>query len=258
VFVPLLVGKVHHNAPVGFVVAHAALLAAAIWVIARPTPRWTLWLPMAAIPFLYAELPFLMPAFGGGLHDSAVQSWDAGIFGLSPAITLAGRLPLRILSEILHGGYLSYYVLIYGPPLVAWKRCRDEAFEAAVAGVMWTFLICCVVFVVWPVAGPRFLWPAPSGIPSGPIRAFTLLLLQAGSSRGAAFPSSHVAVAVTQTLIALRYQRTVGVVCAVCSVLITIGAVYAGFHYGVDVIAGVALGAVVGGLVLFRGRDPRE
>jgi membrane-associated phospholipid phosphatase len=44
---------------------------------------------------------------------------------------------------------------------------------------------------------------------------------------------------------AFRYQRSVGVVVLVTSVLLIVGAVYGGFHYAIDVLAGASLGFVV-------------
>jgi membrane-associated phospholipid phosphatase len=77
------------------------------------------------------------------------------------------------------------------------------------------------------------------------VRRLVLAILERGSSRGAAFPSSHVAVAVTQALLALRHQPRVGRWVAGVAVGLGAGAVYGGFHYGVDVLAGAALGAAI-------------
>ena len=75
-------------------------------------------------------------------------------------------------------------------------------------------------------------------------------ILAAGSSRGAAFPSSHMAVTVAQTVMAFRWQPKLGAILALVSLLVGVGAVYGGFHYGVDMIAGALLGLVVAGAVL--------
>jgi membrane-associated phospholipid phosphatase len=74
------------------------------------------------------------------------------------------------------------------------------------------------------------------------MRTVVLTILQGGSSRGAAFPSSHVAVAVTQSLVMLRFRRPLGLGVAVTSVLLAFGAVYGGFHYAIDAFAGAAVG----------------
>jgi membrane-associated phospholipid phosphatase len=59
-----------------------------------------------------------------------------------------------------------------------------------------------------------------------------------------------MAVSVAQTVMAFRWQPRVGAILALVSLLVGIGAVYGGFHYGVDMIAGALLGALVAGVVL--------
>jgi membrane-associated phospholipid phosphatase len=165
---------------------------------------------------------------------------------------MAAALPSRALSELLHAGYLSYYALIYAPPLLLYLRGDREGFQRVSATLIAAFAVCFAVFIVFPVAGPRYLWPAPPGIPDGPVRRTALALLTAGSSRGTAFPSSHVAVAVTQTLLALSLQRRVGVVVLVLTALLALGAVYGGFHYAVDVLAGAGVGMALGAISLSK------
>jgi membrane-associated phospholipid phosphatase len=62
-----------------------------------------------------------------------------------------------------------------------------------------------------------------------------------------------MAVSVVQTVLAFRWQPKVGAILALVSVLVGLGAVYGGFHYGVDMIAGAVLGVVVGFAVLKAG-----
>ena len=82
----------------------------------------------------------------------------------------------------------------------------------------------------------------PQGVPDGPVRRLVLALLEAGSSRGAAFPSSHVAVATTQFVMVVRYQPRLSFFVFAISLGLAAGAVYGGFHYAVDALAGVAVG----------------
>ena len=236
-----------------FLVAHAAAVAGLWWSIrpgARTNPLAD-WLPLALVPLLYAELPHLM---GFAVYrDAIVQTSEAAVFGTQPARTLAGAAPSVALSELLHLGYLLYYPIVYVPPLTIYLAGRTEAYGRTLLTVMLTYTLCFVVFVFFPVEGPRYAWGAPAGVPGGPIRALTLAVLEGGSSRGTAFPSSHAAVAVAQAVVALRYQPRVGVVVAVASVFLMVGAVYGGFHYAVDILAGAGLGIVVALAVGLRG-----
>src|SRR5256886_16950942 len=76
---------------------------------------------------------------------------------------------------------------------------------------MVTFYLCYVVFLFFPVAGPRYAFDLAHNAATEiwPARA-TQWLLDRGDSWGAAFPSSHVAAAVVATICALRYWRPLG------------------------------------------------
>ena len=52
-------------------------------------------------------------------------------------------------------------------------------------------------------------------------------------------------------------EVALGVVVAVTSALLMVGAVYGGFHYAVDVIAGALVGAIVA-MVVVLARSPRS
>lgn len=212
------------------------------------------WLPVVAVPFLYAELPTLMVGMGSTYHDATVQRWELGLFGgSSPARTFApsvGRAtPPAVtlaISEVLHAGYLSFYAIIYLPIVVLFARGDRDTFGRALAGLTTIFGVTYVVFVLFPVQGPRYLWPAPTAIPDGLFRALALTVLEGGSSRGTAFPSAHVAIAAMQSLFALQWHRPFGVLLSVLTILLTLGAVYGGYHYAVDVLAGAVLGLAAG------------
>ena len=103
------------------------------------------------------------------------------------------------------------------------------------------YAACFAMYALFPVDGPRFV-RGPSMAQAGPIRTIVMRLLESGSSRGTAFPSSHVAASVVAALCALRHQRRTGLVVAILTVGLAIGAVYGGYHYGVDIVAGALTG----------------
>lgn len=239
------------DARIGFLVAHVAAMLW-LWVAIRQKRTTVIGdlLPLALVPLMYAELPQLMT--GSAYGDPLVQSWEQMVFGTQPARALAATMPYAVVSEVLHGGYLSFYAIVYVPPLVAYVRGRAAAFDAALLAVMSTYAVCYLTFVLFPVEGPRYVWGPPADVPDGPVRSLTLALLERGSSRGTAFPSSHAAVSVAQTIVALRHQREVGTVVAIGTALLMVGAVYGGFHYAVDVIAGAILGTAIAAPVALR------
>lgn len=199
------------------------------------------WLPLISLPFLYGGLPW--STWLQGLHDPTVQLWDRGLFGTDPARTLAGKLPWLLVSELLHLAYLSYYAIIYVPAVFLYlKRERLGGFHHLVLTFTLAMVSCFAVFLTFPVEGPRYAWSAPPGVPHGQVRDLVLMLLEAGSTRGTAFPSSHVALAIAISIAVMKATVRLGVFLAVTTVALGFGAVYGGFHYAVDVLAGAAWG----------------
>jgi membrane-associated phospholipid phosphatase len=241
---PLLFWRTRGPSAPAIAVVHVAA-ALALWWSLRSTSGIAGWLPLLLVPFLYAELPYLIGA-DAVLRDAMVQAWEAALFNGQPARDLAGRVPNTALSELLHLGYLLYYAIVYAPPLLLYLAGRREEFGRTAFALMLTYAVCFTIFALFPVEGPRYAWGAPPSVPAGSIRSLTLAILERGSSRGTAFPSSHVAVASAQAILALRYQRGLGVAVAVTSALLMVGAVYGGFHYAVDVLAGAVIGAAIG------------
>jgi membrane-associated phospholipid phosphatase len=242
----LLIGRA--RVPALDLVLHFVLLLAMIvatWL--PPVPHWLrLWAPLLVLLFLYSEIPTLIAAAGHeSALDSTVVAWERAIFGGQPAIQWAARWRSRAGAELLHGAYLSYYGIIFSVPLGLTLAGRHQDLVEAVLVLMLTFVACFLIYLAFPVAGPRYFWTSPADTVSGPLRATTIWLLEAGSSRGTAFPSSHVAVAATQSVLAVRYFGRIGVLLGILTVALALGAVYGGFHYAVDVLAGAIFGVLV-------------
>jgi membrane-associated phospholipid phosphatase len=232
---------------VAIMATHASLLALMLWAGRSPTPvaKYVLDLmPLVVTPLLYAEIPLLILAVGSSYHDGVVQEWEHLLFRSQPAQTWAAAIPNQFVSEVLHAGYLAYYPLIFVPPLVAYFRGEQRAYWEVVLALTVTYVLCFALFVAWPVQGPRYLWQ-PSSVPCGPMRTLASRLLEVGSSRGAAFPSSHVAIGVVQAAMAVRCRRRWAPGLIFIAALIALGAVYGGFHYAIDVLAGSAVGFTV-------------
>jgi membrane-associated phospholipid phosphatase len=200
-------------------------------------------LPLSTGAFLYVELRWLIPAVGRPHADAVVVSWERLLFPGNPSATWAPAAASPALSELLHFAYASYYALVLVPPLVLYWRGRREGYAATLLALVVVYAICFSIYLVFPVDGPRFLH-GPAAAPNGPVRAFVLHLLAAGSSRGTAFPSSHVAASVVASLCALRFQPRLGAAVALLTAGLALGTVYGGFHYAVDAVAGVAVGGV--------------
>jgi len=243
------------------ILAHiAVLLAMGAVTFVRSVPAWLRsWAPLLLLLFLYSEMPAIIAAAGhAGLRDAPVIAWEAALFGGQPATAWARAWPSALFSELVHGAYLLYYPVIFAVPALLYRRGRRNDYHVAVGILLTTFILCFLSYAAFPVAGPRYLWE--SAAPSGPFRQLSVFLLESRSSQGTAFPSSHVAVATTQAVLATVLLGRRGLWCAAIAIGIAMGAVYGGFHYAIDILAGFVLGILVPavGLPLTRGwRDPQ-
>lgn len=236
--------------------ALAALHLAAVAGIAAAAPRlpvpersWAAFLrlawPLLATPALYLELSVLNQLHFPGYFDAFVRGWEAALFGMQPSVEAGRRLTSLLLSETLHLGYFSYYFIVPAALVASMVFGGRAGLERTAFAVALAFLACYACFAVFPVAGPRYDYPAIDGPQAGGF-FFALVhgVLEAGSSKGTAFPSSHVAAAVTAWLAAGRESRGVLRGLAPFAVALTLGTVYGRFHYAVDAAAGLAVALV--------------
>jgi membrane-associated phospholipid phosphatase len=234
-------------------VAHAVAGALLLRVAAsRPHPSGALravrdFYPLLLLPVFYFEYHWLTQLTGVGPHDAAIAALEQRWFGFQPSQQLHRMWPWPWLSQYLHGAYFCYYAV---PPMLAFTlygRGRWRAFQESLTTVMLSFLACGLVFICYPVAGPYHHFGIPDlGPLGGGLAALAHRVVQAGSSVGTAFPSSHAAVAVAVWMSALRLSPRVFRVQALIVPALLVGTVYGGFHYAVDAAAGAAFGVAAG------------
>ncbi|MGQ0562296.1 MAG: phosphatase PAP2 family protein [Gemmatimonadota bacterium] len=205
------------------------------------------WYALALIPALYTELAVLnVSVFNGRYFDPIIIRWEAALFGGQPFRELATTFPSLAISEPLHFAYLSYYLIIYGPPLYLYLRGRHAEQQHIVFALMLTFFAHYVFFIYFPVEGPRYRLPAPGGeIAEGLFYNVAHRVLEAGSARGAAFPSSHVAVSLVASACAFTMIPLAAPILLLLTSGLALGAVYGGFHYATDALLGFIFGLLL-------------
>jgi membrane-associated phospholipid phosphatase len=235
--------------PAALVISAIVFLVVLLSRRVHPEARaWALF-PLICFPLLYAQVGMLDA--GRLMHDPVVIAWEAQWFGV-PWQTWRQHWPSPVLSTLLHLCYLAFYPVVYLPPLYFAWRARRDALDAQMLAFTVVLLSGLAWYLVWPVEGPRYRWPTPADVGENPARLFARMLLEHFSARGTAFPSSHVSITVVQTAVLWRWQRRVAPTVACITVGLAVAAVYGGFHYLIDVVAGAALGGIVAWLVVFR------
>lgn len=215
------------------------------------------WYPMLLLAALYGEIGVLT-LDAGFQNDLPIQRLEMWVFGSQISYRWIREMPLPWLSAVLHSCYLAYYAILYAAPLGLWFSGRRDPARRTILGVMITFYLCYVIFLFFPVAGPRYAFDAASNAATqvGPAR-LARWLLDRGDSWGAAFPSSHVAASVVATGMAIRYWRPLGFALLLPTIGLVLAVIYGQFHYGVDALSGLLLaGAMLAVMQRARAEAP--
>lgn len=183
-------------------------------------------------------------------QDPFFMEIDHAIFGYLPSIEWAQMFPQPFVNEILAFAYFAYYPMIVGLPIYLYFK-KPKAFSETMFCLTCVFYICYFIYSWLPVIGGRYLPEAMELSKSAQGYVFSHIMAYIYSTSthlGGAFPSSHVAIALTLSLAALRHVRPLGIVFAVISFFLAISTVYLHYHWFFDTIAGVITG--LGGFYL--------
>lgn len=222
--------------------------------------------PLLLLYPFYAEVGLFHAAMGSEGHDAAVMAWDRALFSVNWHRVWAGAMPAAWLREAMYASYFSYYLLIALPPVAAALSRRWGAFQAISYRMMLTYVVCYAIYFAYPAFGPMHADPesalaagstaagamggtAPGGFFPGLVRAAA----ESGDSPGTAFPSSHVAGALTAAWLGFRWHaRWVAFAQLALAAGVALSTVYTGNHYAIDALAGVLLAVALQGLVAPR------
>lgn len=213
--------------------------------------------PMILYTGFYRETEYLNRMFVNGYLDLWFIHLEHRLFGGQPSVRFMELLPQRWVAELMYAAYFSYYLMIVGVGIALYFRDRRHfAHYLTVVSVL--FYVCYLVYVFLPVCGPRLFFEdfqgivispelrqiglrhaMPASVAGGVFPSVILLIYRHLEAAGAAFPSSHVAVAVCTTWFSFLYLRRVRYWHALATFLLCVSTVYCRYHYVVDVLAGV-------------------
>ena len=242
-----------------YVALHAMLMALilALVSLSRRLPHAHAWYPLLLPIIAFPEAAQLRDLFVDDWRDGYLLAIEAAVFSEPPTLWL-GRFSSTLLSEILQGGYLSYFLFL---PIVAgvlYRREDKAPFHGVMAAAVLGDLTCYAIFLVFPTEGPaytlRHLHTHP--LPNGPLRSIVAFVQKAGT-HGNAFPSAHAVGAVVPLIYAWRFVPKLVPWLAPLLPLMCIGAVYDRYHYASDMIGGVLIGVAAAALVMTAQSRPR-
>ncbi|HEX2105243.1 MAG TPA: phosphatase PAP2 family protein [Solirubrobacteraceae bacterium] len=220
---------------------------------------------------LKSIVPLLRPDVN---YDRELAEFDRGMFaGHDPAALLHDLLGTGLTTHVLSAAYVAFIVflpLTIGVSLVFVRDLRAGLFYTTAQSINW--LLGAGSYFLLPALGPIYADPAAfSHLPASEVTRLQGVLLDqrvaflqdpAGSTPQAiaAFVSLHISMSFTAAVAAhlLGAGRRLKIALWTWLAVTTVGTVYLGWHYFVDDIAGVALGAVALALAAgLSGIDPR-
>jgi len=232
-------------------VAVSGTLAGLLVVVARRTGEGSIlglrhWYLFSLLPLIYGNVGLVNKAFPDHVYDTLVQGWEQALFGGQVSREWWQAHPSVGWSTLLHAAYLAFYPVILAPSVYFTARGAGGAARRATLWVIATFAVSYLLFLVFPVAGPYYRFPRPSGaFVENPMAGLVYATLRAESAYGAAFPSSHVAAAWVATAAAAAASRRLAVGLAAVSALLSVAVVYTQMHYLIDALAGIGLAVLL-------------
>jgi membrane-associated phospholipid phosphatase len=199
---------------------------------------------------------------------------DQRLFGRQLCRSMMQAHPQTWVAETFYGFYFSYYVMVVGTGLALYALRRPH-FWRYITVLSFVFYVCYLTYIFLPVMGPhgtaigvvfqgKLASLGPRIVPATVRAAFFSKVMRhvydlVEPRGGAAFPSSHVAVALTTLWFTWTHFRKVRLAHLLAAILLCLSTVYCGYHYAVDVLGGIATAAVLAplGMVLARHWDAR-
>ena len=182
--------------------------------------------------------------------DATLLALDRALWGGLSLPEHAFTLERIWLSEVLSAGYFSFYFVVLGPAI--WFACKRKQREALIffLGLHLMYLLGFVGYLLVPAGGPYMAFPDifPYPVHGGAITHFLTGLVAQGITGMDVFPSLHSGITVYVWGFCLLGGRRYRLATAVLTLLmlgIVVATVYLRYHYGIDLLAGIALALCV-------------
>ena len=180
--------------------------------------------------------------------DQIFYNIDQQLFTFQPSIGFSKKFSSPFVSEIMHLGYFSYYILNALAILLYFFFDRSQT-HRTVFIIIFSFFIYYWIFILFPSVGPQYYLPEQlRNMPDGLFfQKGIRFLLQSGEKPTGAFPSSHVGMAIIFLILIYRVSKRIFWISIPVTIILTFATVYLKAHYFIDVVGGV-----ISGFLLYR------
>lgn len=200
--------------------------------------------PLLTSLFVYKSIQGYVTVFYGGFIDDVVINFQNFLFNTQPVLYLE-RFIHPVVTEIMRFSYFTYYFYVPVSVCILYFTGRYKDLEYFVFIITFTFYICCIGFVLFPVYGPRFSLRMYFQVSSLKGYVFTPLMdyiMKNGQVIGACMPSSHLALAWNAIfLIKKFFGKKPFFIFLPVVMLMSIAIVYNRYHYWLDAVMGILI-----------------
>lgn len=223
----------------------AALLIPRIRAAHAPGIAWFgTALPLLVFFAFYREAMLVLTSGKLAWRDAELSRLELGLTWAIPTLHSA------LLGEWLAFAYMAYLPMLLLATWILFRASGRDASSRArrmVRAVCITWGCCFVLYLLYPVLGPRFLEPGIqlARLGNGPFSRAAIENQQRFMLHGGAFPSAHVAASVVALAALWTWRRGWLWVFVPLVVNLTAAAVYLNYHYAIDALVGGMLGGAV-------------
>ncbi len=228
--------------------AWCTLILVMLTPAANPCSSWKGTLQFAVCWLIFPLFKAIREVFITHTADAALLALDRRLWGgLSlPEHLLGWERPW--LSELLSGGYFLFYFVVLLPAIgFTFKRRRREA-KAFFLGLTTVYLVGFAGYLLVPAGGPYMAFPETFAYPvqGGAMTALLAGVVKAGITGMDVFPSLHSGIGMyVLGFFMLGGYRRIALLLAPVILALVVATLYLRYHYGIDVLCGVALAAAV-------------
>jgi membrane-associated phospholipid phosphatase len=258
VMLTLLVLAEHSGVPNWLAyVAWNLVALAAILVTARQRGKgkgWEFahdWLPAVFFITVFEEVSYLSLTVRHGWKNEHILALEEMVFGAVPMAWMHARAQAWLI-EFLEFGYFAFYPLYpaVGGLFWAWRERGPfrGAFRRLTDSLAVGYVVCYASYLLFPTQSPANRAGVQQiGSGQGGIFQHLVRMVQNHAGvHGNAFPSAHIMLAFVVLMYAYQHLPRAAPWLLLPILLMCVGAVYDGYHYTSDVVAGAAIGLALG------------
>lgn len=222
------------------------------------------WMEVATDWYLILSLPLAYTWAGTFVHavfpwklDAVLYRMDLLLLGTDPTAFLQ-RFASPWLTDLMQLSYCSFFLIIFSSYLILYLKGGRRQYQnmemVTITALYGTYLY----FMLLPAHSPRFITCPGLELSGGWITRTINEFLGRAAYPGGAFPSGHSSASISICVFMWRYARRWAPLFTLATALLLVSTVYGGYHYVVDLLAGLAHGGAASLVAVLWNREWRR